>query len=213
MAIDLRNFLFHSGFPIDKVIGIKTGSYYIRNQFNLSDVVNVAHGLPGKPLGITVFSNFSDFRDTYDEGFPQYAGDGEYGLTVRTTNTNIQLTGWSLNNSDKVVYWRTILLESSETAMEVPLTASTADVFQFNTAYNYSKLVKEGVVTSTTTITHGLNFVPQVMVWLDNGTWIERMTYVNNDNKAAELPNNTTLTLRPSSAGVGKLHYRIYGDD
>lgn len=213
--MDLRNFSFHSGYPIDKVIGIKTGSYTILNQNELANTVNVPHGLPGKPLAITVFSNSASFTDTYDEGFPQYVSPGEYGLTVRTTDTNIQITGWSLNDANKTVYWRTILLENSLTSMDVKSTASQADTFQFNTAYNYSKLVKEGSVTATTTVTHNLNFIPQALVWMDNGTWIERMTFMNNDDKAAELT-LTTMILRPAStgtSGVNRLHYRIYGDD
>ena len=216
MAIDLRNFLFHSGFPIDKVIGIKSGSYFIRNQNELSDTVYIPHGLPGKSLGITVFSNYSDFRDTYDEGFPVYAANGDYGLYARVTSTNIELLGWSLDNSNRTVYWRTILLESSETAMEVPLTASSADTLQFNTAYNYSKLVKEGAVTSNTTVNHKLGFIPQAMIWMDNGTWIQRMTNVIDFSRAAEFPDNNNLILRPGNTGIGgvnKLHYRIYGDD
>lgn len=216
MAFDLRNFIIHSGYPIDKVIAIKSGSYLIKNQNELSDTLYVAHGLPGKALGITVFSNYSDFRDTYDEGYPQYVNPGEYGMRVRVTNSNIEITGWNQSNNNYTVYWRTFLLESSETSYDVKYTAVDADIFQFNSEYNYSKLVKEGVVTSTTTITHGVNFVPQTLIWMDNGTWIERLTSVNNANKAAEFPDNTTILLRPGStgvAGVSKLHYRIYGDD
>lgn len=215
MAFDLRNFIVHSGYSIDKVIGIKSGSYSIANRDNLSTTMNVAHGLPGKPLAITVFSDNANFTNTYDEGFPLYVADNLYGITVRTTSTNIQITGWSTHASAKTVYWRTVMLESSLTTMEVPKTSSLGDKFQFNTDHNYSKLVKEGSVTSTSTVTHGLGYIPQALVWMDNGTWIERLINIQNDNKAAEI-GTSTLILRPGStgyAGVNRLHYRIYGDD
>lgn len=215
MAFDLRNFLFHSGYPIDKVIKIMSGSYTILNSGQLSPTSNIPHGLPGRPLAITVFSNFSDFRDTNDEGLTPYVADGDYGITARTNATNLSITGWSLNGSNRTIYWRAALLEASDTSMEIPGTASSADIFQFNTDYNYSKLVREGIATSNQTVTYDLGFIPQTMLWADTGSFAERITFIDNSNKAAELYSDR-IVLRPGSTGIGganKIHYRIYGDD
>lgn len=213
MAFNLRNFILNSNYPIDQVVGMKSGSLYMPANSSTA-TSSVAHGLPFTPLVIGTCSPSSTFTSNKDAVMPLYVPQSFSTVHLRTNGTNIIAQGYNNTASAITYYWRAILLEPSDSNSEVPFTNELADTFQFNTDYNYSKLVKSGVVTSNSTIDHNLGYLPQVMLWkqMSDGTYPLTNAATPADSYAGTTTvdsNNLYILLD----GGTRIHYRIYGDD
>lgn len=214
MAVDLRNFLFHSEYPIDKVVKMMSGSINIPANAGGISGTAYAHGMPFTPLDITIFSTSADFSTSIDSGFPPYAALTEYGIIAETNGTNLYIRPWDNSGVARTVYWRSVMIEPSDSNADVPYTAVNADIFQFNTAYNYSKLVMANFITSSQTIAHNLGYVPQVLLWAVSPAGFTYRLTDNDFDFPSSYVNSTEIIFNLTNANSAtKIHYRIYGDD
>jgi hypothetical protein len=115
--------------------------------------------------------------------------------------------------STKTLFWRVFFLAPSTVDPDVASTALSSIPITFNTDYNYTKLVAEGFVTTSTTITHDLGHYPQVALWTDTSAGVFEMEVADSRDPAmASVEVTTTKLIIPIGPVYPGVHYRIYGD-
>lgn len=212
MAVDHRNFLLNTDFPIDKIIYKDSGSFSATSDIivggGLGTIHNVAHGLGFMPLIVGNFSTSPDFLTTNEIFMPIYPeANGIYGITnSSTTEYSVQVMNYSPNTV--TVYYRVYGFMPSNVAETAVPTSALADNFVLNTDYNYSKLYYNDVLpdVTTTTITHNLGYRPQVMAWMGDST---QSSYIMYDSSTYITVTDTTVVAH--SVGYD-IYLRIYKD-
>lgn len=237
--IDPRNFYFHSGYEIDKIIGTFEDTIFIGAPTALAGHTTVttsyAHGFGDSTYFQGVFSTDGDVT-TNDFGaqtpnlapsFPQFQ-TLDAAATVDTTNANVTLTNYyDVAHSTSVpftVHYKIYLL--AKNTMSTPVNPlPSAQQRYFNSDFNYQKIAFKGSTTLTVTathtgsaaVTHGLGYVPTVRAfWLDAAT----PTVVQAIPFDVEVHlTTTTLTFYSDQTSFGAagrngtIEYRIYYDD
>ncbi len=209
--VDARNFLLNSEFPMDQIAGFLSGSFTVANG-NIQ-TADIAHNLPFTPLPIGSWS----YSATFDTSFPtitDYNGNGARpSVTMQANGSVLRITSSNYTGGDKQIFWRCFFLIPSTVDPDIPSTAVNSLNLSFSTDYNYTKLLKEGYVTSSGAINHSLQYRPQVALWgqLSNG-FVQQYEICDarpSPSDAAEVTATDLILTIGSFVGV---HYRIYGD-
>lgn len=210
MDYDARDFLISSDSPLDKVIGMMSGSRNVP-AFDSLTITNVAHPFTFTPLALTMYSFDSSFSSAKDEGLAQYADPSNMvSVTSYTNATNLRLAWYSNIQSSRTVYWRTYFFMPTNVDAEVNYTAIDSDDFVINSDYNYAKLLDAGVNSGNFSVTHNLGYFPQVIAWNQGPLGLSRITNGGGYPELADVRiNENTVQFR----GQNQTHYRIYIDE
>jgi len=210
--VDARNFLLNSDYPMDQIVGFMSGSMTVAN--GVLDSVDTSHGLSFTPLPVGSWS----YQAAFDTSYPtvvDYNGNGARpSVKVQANGSVLRVTVNNNTGSSKTIYWRVFFLLPSTVDPDVSSTALSSIPLTFNSDNNYTKLLSEGYVTSTTTVSHGLGYRPQIAAWGQYGTgFVEEVELSDARAPITEAIEVTTTDLIITMGGtyVGT-HYRIYGD-
>jgi len=206
---DARNFLFNSDFPIDKIIGFQTGSFTKTSADSAPFVV--AHGFSFAPLYILQWSTSSTFVPAFSE---QLLGDGFTPLLeAQTTATDVKFF-YNVPSAPVTFHYRVYFMMPPDVDVSVPILTGL-DNFRLNTDFNYTKIIEEGKILSTTTITHGLGYFPLVDFWIHRTSddVIRHFPVSETDagNEGGAIVTTTTVTFYLPT-GHDFMYYKIYGD-
>jgi len=218
---DAKQMLFTSDYPSDKVVYLNEFSIVV--PVTASDSHVIAHGLSFTPVVAMVWSPNSDFSVSYTTADTAYNESVSGGLPTGmffealSDGTNIEILLFNNTGGPQTVYFRLFAFMPSNVNVDTPFTANAADDFIFNTDYNYTKLYLNGRAdtTTTTTINHGLGYIPQVALWNENaGTFSIQFiaTYDPSNGTVGAQITDQDLNILPF-ATPDFSHYRIYIDD
>lgn len=230
MTVDPRNFLLNTDYPMDKIIFVTSGSAVVpNNTMDGSPEITISHNLPFTPLPILIWSNTADFSICFENRDNEFVsnsfvtGAGQF-YSIESDSTNIGIRRYNLSGSSKTLYYRVFCFQPSDADIdsEVPATNTGTGSFVLNTDYNYMKLIKSGILTSSTKIySHNLSFVPRVQIWAKASGFVFRdiqTSLVESDPTGSGLItsgvfiDNTKIEwLNPNT--FDEIHYRIYGDE
>lgn len=218
-AIDANasGFLATSDYPQDKVIYMASGSFSASAG---STTQNIAHGLPFKPLLDGTWSTDSTFALSYDMGSgPVSTVAGalfNIEADVSSDSTNAIITVGKATAGSTTIYYRIFGFEPSTDNLSADYTANSADSFILNLDYNYTKLYDANAVTTSTVVSHGLGYKPQVSMWEETSGTIRKKNENRNGTAANTYTTITTtavtITFDGSAPAGTKAHYRIYLD-
>lgn len=204
---DVGKFLFHSDYPIDKIVAVKEGGPTTAGSYANADT-SFTHGLPEAPLCILSWSTSSDFSNTHDN-IESVSTDIPY-VEVRSDASSVKVHITNNTSAPVNVYWRVIMFAQpgSVNNFVAPVTPSP---FYLNTDYNYFKIFKEGYTTGSA-VTHGLGYRPYVLAWYESYGTIKPLTtpIVSSANSPRVRVENDALYFNIGDAT--KIYYRIYVD-
>lgn len=210
----LTNFLLHTDYPIDKIVGSQTGS--IAQAATSSGTTIIAHSLSFAPLAIAKWSLSSDFSTSYDEIGVSILNNVTF--TAQTDSTSLYIITGNNDGSAVTIYYRVLYLLPSNSTATVGATSSSFDDFFLNTDYNYTKIVAEGAISGgTQVITHSLGYYPQAEVWYKRTSDGRIIHLVENEavtlsRQPTAQMTTTSLTMAENSTPVTNYYYRIYAD-
>lgn len=207
-----RNFLLNSDYPIDKVIFVRSGSFYYTAG---SWSVDITHNLGFIPLPYVQWSLDADFS-TVQETTEKPSGLNPYSfpheMVYSADNTKITLIFYNQDLVATTYYYRIIAFMPSNINALIPEIAIDADKLTLDTDYNYTKLITSGINT-TGEVTHNLGYTPQVLWWGERANKIETpMNYGASSYFAGTTPSVTTTKVIFPDTTTYKYHYRIYAD-
>lgn len=221
-----KQMLVSSDYPLDKIVYMHTRTVVIgAGSFNNQIF---AHNLPFTPLILGQWSFDSTFTTAYDANSgPRFGVGGTllFSSSLQSDGTNITIFNSNNQGSPVTVYWRIYGLMPSTVSETAPFTASTADDFIIDTDQNYSKLFLSGVTASSSTlgssvtVTHGLGYRPQVLVWTENSTytnWIGSYAIEGSaGNSRCRVGTDNITLIRDSTILLSstRFHYRVYIDE
>lgn len=198
------NFILTSDNQVDQIIYMASGSFTAPSDTITSE--SVYHMLGFAPLPILTWSTDPDFNISRESNLPAYDGSDASSIYVSNsiTDTKFNMSAFNPTNDNLTIYWRVYALAPSNIDIATASTSSLADSFNFNSDYNYTKLLLSGYTDSATntSITHNLGYRPQVMAWLEASGTI----YQINNAKDIKVGTNDVF-IYPSN-----IHYRIYAD-
>ena len=183
--VDPRDFLLNTDFGMDKII------YYKEVHRTVSSITNVTipHELPTAPLIFGVWATNPDFTNSHNISDGEHPWDNVLIVRGHADTKNVYLTlvpnytqqgyvstdfyirifGFEPGyNWEDIVTHEVLVLKGKK----IPPTSKYAKKFILNTDYNYLKLVRAGKISQhyessdqSWRFTHGLGYVPQVMLW------------------------------------------------
>jgi len=208
------DFIASTTYPIDKISGYQTGSVTVAS--GVSSFPTVPHGLEYQPLYFVKWSTTTGFEDSFDE--IGVSTVDKLQLSAQTDATTLYLFIGNNSASSVTFYYRVIYFMPLDISLDADETTSALDLYNKNTDFNYTKVFDEDDLSSGNhTITHDLEYYPQVEVW-----------YVRSDGKLLHLVSNnvtaspsdptcqvttTAVLLKNNSTTVSKWYYRIYVDE
>lgn len=231
---DLRNFLFYSKYPTDKIILLKTTSFSVPGSSG-GYKVTVPHGLPFAPLVNGNWSLTPDFSVQYDYSSGPYPSGVTYTLFGRIVTISADATNIYFNTDNigttATFYCRVFGIAPADNTDEVPKTTQDSSNLIFSTENNMPKLFDEGVMdlpatsTSSNTIPiyHNLGYFPQVSGWVrydtsTNAGVVPAIHPVDTRNGATkgirlQVSDEAIEWYIPPNVSAHRAYYRIYGDD
>ena len=160
---------------------------------------------------------------------PVISGESTGSIQVKATNKDITLINYF--KSSKPAKVRLFGLFPSDKDVDVVTPSTRYSNFNFNTDFNYSKLVKSGVHEvkwnsgENILYEHNLGYIPEVEVWQENGEGeIKKFinTYDPNGVNYSSLGSRVVyikitdekIVIRTDGENqdIKKIHFRIYGD-
>lgn len=204
--VDLRKFLFHSDYPLEKIVG-KVESSITCPAYESREFI-LPHGLPETPLAVGHWSFNSGFNGHQDCVDLSWQHQFPF-VTCSTDRSGVHFGVQNNTDGERRFYARAYLL---------PPYGSTADYsppdlglkWVLNTDLNYFKLVKSGAAGGGS-VHHGLGYIPYTLAFVEKGGRWERQTFtrfgggaevqirVNEQDMLIDLTNGT-------------VQYFIYGD-
>lgn len=204
---DPRNFLLDSDYPLDQVVYMASGSYTSTTS-GAGDISQIAHGLPFRPLLVGKWSLKSDFSTSRECYLPIYTDINGIYVQAFSNDTTITISSINFTGASKTVYWQVYGFMPSNVNVDASFTSANADIFAFNSDYNYTKLYYNDIVTASasTTITHNFGYRPQTMAWLKDIS-IYGTGMVNVDTYVKVTTSDVIVT-----SASKDVHLRIYAD-
>ena len=160
---------------------------------------------------------------------PASSGDNIGNLQTETTQRVIRLINYGRLN--RPVKARLFGLMPSNVNIDVILPKIRYSNFNFNTDFNYSKLIKADVFNTNwnsgenTVYHHGLGYIPEVEAWQEDRNGVVKKFFnvydtngVNFSSMGSRIVYAKITTqdfiIRTDGANqdITKIHYRIYGD-
>lgn len=169
----------------------------------LPQINTINHNLPFIPLLVGQWSLNPNFNPSYDISVITPGGNNggvrEYICNTASTSTNVRFVLGNHSGTTKTFYFRLMAFAPPDYKGEVsPVEYSSK--FRFNSHYRYPKIYMQGI-TSLGSVTHGLGYYPQALVWRKSGDLI---------TKVESIIDSTSLQF--SSATGDQHYYQIYLD-
>lgn len=220
-----KQMIMTTDYPLDKVVYLHRGTlnfsssldYVISNPFDFTPLIKV------------VWSTNADFTTTYGVGDGPLSTSPSFpflpNLSVAKADASAITLQFGNPGSVSSAYIRMYAFMPSTVSSDVSFNASAGDAFVINSGYNYSKLYRAGVTASSSTagssetVSHNLDYYPQVEAWYEKSGVIYSMAqiFMSGSTLATESFELTTSNLifrrNPSLSGSERFHYRIYLDD
>lgn len=204
--VDPRDFLLNTDYEMDKIIYFQNGSLDA-GQYD----IDIPHKLGFTPLIFGVCAFNEDFSDSRSVPFDYTTQSDTIQFTAAANSTNVRLSYINYNGTPNKIFYRIYGFEPDGTHNKVSPTSKYAQNFIINTDYNYCKLFEKGATEPTSTITHGLGYIPQTLAWIDTGTWIRPAEESSTTSKIIVTDQN--ISFQYPALGISKIHYRIYFDE
>lgn len=167
MAVDPRNFLFNTDYPMDQIVYFEEGKIEANTP---STVIETGLDFPILPFG--VWSYNQDFSQNYS-----FSVDAVL-FAAKGTSYGDKHCVVIWGSANQPYYYRVYGLMPSTVNKNAPATAKNSKDFIFNTDYNYRKLFASGVfsyndkwtptgppVIQPFIVKHNLGYKPQVSSW------------------------------------------------
>ena len=218
-----RNFIINTDYPVDHVVYIKD----LVVPFS-STGIEIEHGLGFAPLLMGLFST-DDWNTSMPIDTPASSGDNIGNLQTETTQRVIRLINYGRLN--RPVKARLFGLMPSNVNIDVIPPKIRYSNFNFNTDFNYSKLVKAGVFNANwnsgenIVYHHGLGYIPEVEAWQEDNSGVVKKFFniydpngVNFSSMGSRIvyakitTQDFIIRTDGSNQDITKIHYRIYGD-
>jgi hypothetical protein len=233
---DLRKFLFTTDFPIDQVVYLDDSKSYTVAG-NDSKYFTFAHGLPFTPLTIGYFGIASSPGTFFQCGSVNpnllVISGRPYFVVITADAMNIRVFADNYSSTAQTFNLFVVGLEPSNSTANLAATADLSNRFVFNTGFNYPKqLMRDRVplpVSRQITVYHGLKYLPQVMVWVNqfsfapDGSYAMGLENTGSCDNGQDPPNNyqgvlvdssSVIISEPTGPDVGSpVEYIIYGDE
>lgn len=213
-------------FPLDQVIGVKTGSFGVAAggpsgaQTNGFDSWQTGFGDQCLFIGLfSVDNGASWYTDgsSFPNGVDSTAGQLtlQFGISADVDGT----VGVNANNTTRSAYTVLYQVAMMSKPDQPPLTPMpTVQKLSYKSNLNYMKIAKEGVLTlpnsGSQVINHGLGYVPNFLIWTcvdENVTNDQRVLFRGGTQGGVIDSQNLTLK-NPFSTRNAKMYYRIYLD-
>ena len=221
--VNPRNFIINTDYPVDHVVYIKD----VVVPFS-STGIEIEHGLGFAPLLMGLFTT-DDWNTSMPIDTPASSGDNIGNLQTEATQRVIRLINYGrLNRSVKA---RLFGLMPSDVNVDVVPPKIRYSNFNFNTDFNYSKLIKADVFNTNwnsgenIVYHHGLDYIPEVEAWQEDNSGVVKKFFniydpngVNFSSMGSRIVYAKITTqdfiIRTDGANqdITKIHYRIYGD-
>lgn len=226
--MDPRHFLLSSDYGMPVLVW-EYEDYWNVGSYNQRTVA-VAHKLPFRPLLVGQWAISNTFNPSMDISMETYMPsfnpiDGNViNAHVGADSTNLILDLYNGTDSSKQLWFRLWAYAPPDYTGEVPNLYDKTN-FMLSTDFNYPKIVKAGAVNlaykGSTTILHGLGYIPQCKVWqMKNGVIgpvYALFDYDQTGNKGGPSLTTTALTIRnldlDSDDSSKTYYYHIYGDE
>lgn len=230
-----KEMLLSTDYPIDKIVGIYSGSYVVPNGSS-NAVATIPHNLPFRPLPGGNWSNNSDFSVQNEYGAGIYPGPSvgtpfSQRTNVFTDATNIYITSSNVSGSSKTVYYRIYVFEPADSSEDIDTVRSAGDTYLLSTDFNNSKVYLDGyedlpstdASSDTVSVSHNLGYIPVVMGWIEgpgvdaDGNVVEAVHPITSsysfrpDVVMSTDTTDNTFTIRPFN-NANRAYYRIYLD-
>lgn len=169
----MSDLLIDSDSPMDKVVYLYEGS--VRTDYQTAQF-NLTHGV-GAILFVDGIWSADNWATTYSFGASKRSGD-VMAITSNLNSDSSRIEGYILVDRDVAIRYKLwgVVSEMDTLDLNVDETASeSANRFIINSDYNYPRLIREGMATPNTTITHGLGSIPRVDVWRYSGNMWAKM--------------------------------------
>lgn len=211
MDYDSRNMLISSDFPLDKIIGIQSGSLLVGAGF--SEVI-VPHTFTFAPLTRGRWSTSASFDISYDvtSGLTPLS----MAVEMYANAENLVVRGLNFSGSSATLYYKTFYLMPSNIDALIEPTQQYLDDFNINTEYNYTKLLTAGIANgSSNSVTHGLGYYPQTEVWWEDSDGFIRpvVDYLLGDRPYARISTSELIMTEGTFMPPSRWHYRIYAEE
>jgi hypothetical protein len=222
-------FLFTSDYPTDKLVMLGTVDFTVSAHTN--GTVNVPHGFPFTPLMWGSWATDANYSTIYGLNSGPISSTFLFSpfdalFKVRADATNIIFEGQNFTGSTIHYYVRCFGFEPTTADAHVLSTSPVGDGFQFNTDYNYTKLLladykdePAGSGSPTTrTIPHGLGKDTQLLAWKEDAGVVTPLTYHDAGDAQVEdvsvFIDATNITMQFSGFQPAlRVHYRSYIDE
>lgn len=209
----IADLLLSTDFPIDKIVGFQSGNYSLPSGFQTN---TINHGFGWQPLYMLRWSTDSDFATSFDERGVSF---NFISVSASTSSANIQLTSLNQTGATVTIYYRVLYFLPTTVDMDSANTQSSLDSFFMNTDYNYTKIFSEGTTSPTSTINHGLGYMPQVEAWyvrqLDSrlSRVVQGASFSSPSSEPSVLVDDNIISFTQGSSPQSTLwHYKIYAD-
>lgn len=221
-----KGLTFSGDYGMDKWVSYKTGSVTSSGSGG-TNTASVAHNLGYTPLVYTQWSEVADFsvpRENLQNPADLYSTTEPWIIRTAADRDNLYFYLQNWGGSSKTLYYRIWALAPTNVSQPVATTAGISGLtpLVFNGEQNYLKpyLTNVIVVASSSTVDHGLGYLPTTMVWVEGnafvgvtpvGTMIAPVTspVVYSDGIPTPFtPHVTTSQLVFPQSGT--FHYRIY---
>lgn len=238
--IDLSKVQYYSGYEVDQIIGVFTGSMSVgaptSGQGSLSVTHNIPHGFGDSAYFQGIFSvdggsTWNDFGTQtpyFGGGLPTFQ-TADCNASVDTTNASVTAISWydyTYSRSQAYNFTYKIFMIAKNT-MASPITPiNITNNVSFSSRYNYQKIAAKGSAnlsvaygtTGSVTVSHSLGYIPKVRAWWfdsGSGTTCRPIYY-----RTAQVKISTTNIVfyidntffGPGITYAGRIEYRIYYD-
>lgn len=228
--VDPRDFLLNTDYEQDKIV------LYLDGMMQPGTTQDIMHQLPFTPLLFGVCAYNEDFSDSKSVPFndkvsmagtpPIETSAISFDALAYNNEPKITLTYNNTEDANQALYFRLYAFQPSDSTAPAPITSRHAKSFLLNTDYNYCKLYKKGIIdgNSDTIITHNFGYIPQVLAWLEVGSFGNYIMpiYFNTlgDDSGTYVPTgievtDTQILFKYANNWVPdcKIHYRVYYDE
>jgi len=222
-------FLFHSDYPVDKLVALGTLDFTVPATTN--GFVYIPHDYSFIPLMWGSWALDASYSTLYGLNSGPVSAAPTVSpfsslMKVRADATQIILEGQNYTGSTVNFYARIFGFEPTTADQFLDGTSPVGDGFQFNTDYNYTKLYLHDYIDQAAgtgspvsrTIPHGLGTNTQIITWKEDAGVVTPLTIHDGgefqvEDVVVSIDNtNITFTFSGSHPAL-RVHYRCYIDE
>jgi hypothetical protein len=203
--------LVSTDFDTDKIVYVNSGSMSVSNGGSGTD--NIPHPLGFRPLLVGYWSTSPTFTPRYPFSDSLSAsGIAAAGFMATDSISNIKVVILNSLGSTTTFYYRMYGYAPHDYLGEVSPTSSVADSFIYDTDFIMPKLFDANRITigAGNSYSHGLGYIPKVLVWEMVGSQEAQYDYLLDKNKVSVSTTSLVFTKAPLASSANQYSFRIY---